>query len=424
MYNSPIKEYIHLIEAQANKGEVVLWTEKVYKEVAEQISYTSKIYISTQTLKRLLGKIKTYGETYNPQEATKDAIAIYLGYENWTSISDSLAIKVSNNVIRTPKTENPTFELTGIKNQWLFFYLFIFLMVIISILVFFGAKEGLLSKSKPTLTWLNPQNMAPALGVFEYDAGVFAEDKKPLNYSVLFYSHDRVLDQGQNKFEHEFKTPDYYYLFFSSYNFLATSYVYLRYPFWKAYFSNEFQFEELDSSSFYNNNFLQADTQKLKDFDNYGNCKNWISYRVSRPLFADVNEMTLMAKIKNDEKLGASKNGEWLLRMNGELQPLQIHFCRPGSVNQIKLARDVKESKNDNVVYIQEYDMANWTDLKLQSQNDSLYIFINNKLITQIKQNLIVGELKSLAFIFRGNGAIKDIKVFNSKHEITYESDF
>lgn len=66
-----------------NWGDRNDWTNREYKKLSEQIAGASGILLSTNTLKRVFGKIKLTTERYNPQEETKNALVIFIGYQHW-----------------------------------------------------------------------------------------------------------------------------------------------------------------------------------------------------------------------------------------------------------------------------------------------------------------------------------------------------
>lgn len=76
-----IEKYLDLIEEKLDWGSSKDWTNKHFNKLADQISESSDIRISSNTLKSLFGKLK-YKDDYNPQEATKNALAIFLGFQS------------------------------------------------------------------------------------------------------------------------------------------------------------------------------------------------------------------------------------------------------------------------------------------------------------------------------------------------------
>ena len=70
-------------------GDPQTWKERNFISLSKQIQDVSSIYISPHTLKRLFNKIKT-SEHYLPQPTTLEALAIFLGYDNWMSFEEAV----------------------------------------------------------------------------------------------------------------------------------------------------------------------------------------------------------------------------------------------------------------------------------------------------------------------------------------------
>jgi hypothetical protein len=77
-----ISKCLRLIEQKVNRGSSKDWTFENYKRLQKLILEASGINLSTHTLERLYGKLKTHKE-YKPQAETKNALAIFLGYADW-----------------------------------------------------------------------------------------------------------------------------------------------------------------------------------------------------------------------------------------------------------------------------------------------------------------------------------------------------
>lgn len=58
------------------------WRAADYNRLSSQLGRQTKVYLSENTLKRIFGKLKTT-ERYFPQKATRDALAVFIGYRDW-----------------------------------------------------------------------------------------------------------------------------------------------------------------------------------------------------------------------------------------------------------------------------------------------------------------------------------------------------
>ena len=72
------KELLKRVEVVLNKGDYKEWKNRDFQELSFQIKRDTDILISTGTLKRIFGKVKT-GENYNPQLTTIEALILYIG---------------------------------------------------------------------------------------------------------------------------------------------------------------------------------------------------------------------------------------------------------------------------------------------------------------------------------------------------------
>jgi len=72
-----------LVEQKFGMGTHHTWTESSYKVLSNLITTASKRTVSTNTLRRLYDKVVEGDGAYSPKVETKNALSIYLGYEDW-----------------------------------------------------------------------------------------------------------------------------------------------------------------------------------------------------------------------------------------------------------------------------------------------------------------------------------------------------
>ncbi|ARS41578.1 hypothetical protein CA265_18715 [Sphingobacteriaceae bacterium GW460-11-11-14-LB5] len=64
---------------------VAEWRSTDYTALSSHLGKQTKVYLSENTLRRILGKLKT-SERYYPQKATRDALAQFIGYRDWQEL--------------------------------------------------------------------------------------------------------------------------------------------------------------------------------------------------------------------------------------------------------------------------------------------------------------------------------------------------
>lgn len=72
----------HQIEMKFTTRPIGEWTNTDYLSLKNVLLQQTDVAISPNTLKRIFGKLKT-SSRYYPQKATRDALAIYIGYADW-----------------------------------------------------------------------------------------------------------------------------------------------------------------------------------------------------------------------------------------------------------------------------------------------------------------------------------------------------
>ena len=84
------------IELKFSTRPIEEWTGTDYLRLKNILLQQTDVAISPNTLKRIFGKLKT-SSRYYPQKATRDALAIYIGYTDWESfVADQSAMEQSS----------------------------------------------------------------------------------------------------------------------------------------------------------------------------------------------------------------------------------------------------------------------------------------------------------------------------------------
>ena len=182
------------IEEKFQNGESQFWTHNEYSKLSQQVFDASEISVSIKTLKRLFENIKA-NVNYNPQNETKNALAIYLGYKNWYNFKYKKGFH----------SEEKTGLLFLNKNYKLL--LWASGIIVTGLIIFFAAKNGLfyqyssLSKegkfNSKTLnsddfifTGKNLEGYVPLTCIFNYDLSNIKADSIFISY---FYGNKEPL---------------------------------------------------------------------------------------------------------------------------------------------------------------------------------------------------------------------------------------
>ena len=77
-----LQDCLDYVAARASRHSVADWTDGNFIELSEDIQKETGILIHRNTLKRLFGKVQA-GEESRPQKDTRNALALYAGFEDW-----------------------------------------------------------------------------------------------------------------------------------------------------------------------------------------------------------------------------------------------------------------------------------------------------------------------------------------------------
>ena len=94
-----LDRYKFFLEQKLGWGNSSSWSNQEFENLSDKIYGSTKIKLSVSTLKRITGKIK-YEGAFN--KATLNALALYIGFENWNSFEYSGFQQDSPIVINSP----------------------------------------------------------------------------------------------------------------------------------------------------------------------------------------------------------------------------------------------------------------------------------------------------------------------------------
>jgi hypothetical protein len=77
------------MESKLNWGDRNQWTNYHFTKLSDEIFQQTNVRLSVSSIRRLLGQDKSYKDKFNPQIETKNALAKFLGFNNWYEFKDN-----------------------------------------------------------------------------------------------------------------------------------------------------------------------------------------------------------------------------------------------------------------------------------------------------------------------------------------------
>lgn len=181
MNESPyIKYCLKKVEEKLGWGDAAQWTDSDFRNLSNIIDTSSGIRVSSHTLKRLYGKIK-YSSKYNPQIATKEALAKYLGFDSWNDFKiESEKEIAANNVILNHFLQTDRGPSLKLKHTPYLIISGLIIIIIAAIVILNARKPNVLGPYRFQVQ--NPVGKAPHTATFDYDISRLGSDKVLIDF--------------------------------------------------------------------------------------------------------------------------------------------------------------------------------------------------------------------------------------------------
>lgn len=391
-----LKNIVKSCEIHFDRGTSDAWKHSDFNDFSRAIQKETKVNISTNTLKRIFGKISV-DDYYLPQQATIDALKKYSGYVQ----SDDNELINSESTISI--NSNPTILM---KPRFLW-------SILIALLVVFGlyffTKNG--NNNLGTIKVSNAEGLLPKTVFFDLqlpksEDSIFMDfgDKSPLIY----------LEPQQTKISHVYLFPAVFKVNFKSADsILARTKVYVPSNKWlglrflsqgdipNSYYAFPALKNGKDSLFYTSNNQMQKmglDTLK----NHYTRLCNFtpISHHSDNFIF----ETTF--KTATEEK-GIYCNS-MQFQISGIDNMIRFNFVNSGCSSRVinVISEQIYTgAKNDLSKFV--LDLDQWNNIKLINRNKNLSLFVNGTLFFRGTYKQSIGDIRGLFVEFKGNGYIK-----------------
>ena len=411
-----IKRCKKLIQKKLDWGESKNWTNHNYDLLSEDILSCTGIKISARTLRRIFSTTNNY----NPQIATKDALALYLDYRNWEEF------------VRSEKKngaevyDNP--ELTYRSNRRIiynpFFWTIIVVVLLISsgfIVFFYPAIELELNKSRVVFQSNNMIGHAPHEATFYYDVSKIKSTNIFIDNN--YYAEGSIIPVKKNMhfYSNTFGLPDYYAVkIIANAERISCVGIHVITKDWETIINDRYLPEvncRYDGSlhipakvarSYSDSDFYSTEFRNIRDFGVNG------------------DDMIFEARFRNSENFGGLSCNSSKFEIINTHGRLSFNFIHPGcDENKLKASfGDVLLKGEFNNLNTFFQDVSYWRVLKIKTKNKKVGVYLDNVQIYSVKYNDPLDEVKGISLKFSGSGAVDYIKLYDENENLVYSDDF
>ncbi|QCX40313.1 hypothetical protein FF125_18360 [Aureibaculum algae] len=406
-----LKYCLKEIEKKLDWKDSSTWKESDYQKLSILISEASTISISPHTLKRLFGKIK-YRKHYNPQQATKDALSLFLDYSNW----DDFVLKNTSLNSKKNKTQKNDQKKTK-KIIWFFIPI---IVLIISFIAINQTKS--IQKNNDVFTF----NLNDSIGIVPYTASLnydftqlesdsifidFSFEHPTLGHQIIKPEKSRTISNFT------YQVPGYYpVLLQKNKKTLAIKKVLALSKSWDSYIVYESELSrfwldnkipkmEENGRLYYPQVYLKANGFDL-------NKVFYTTHRLFKQFEIDGDNFELKTRFKNSSELGGITCFDFILRLFCENNTNHIKLMESGcsQFSGIKFGEAVLSGEQQNLDTF-KINLDDWNMLHIVAKNKTVQVFLNNSLIYQDQYQQPNGKIVGIETLFKGTGILDYIQI-------------
>lgn len=395
------------------------WIDYHYTMLHEQIFEATKTSISVRTLKRIF----KVNDTYEPQIATKNAMAQYLGYKDWTNFLK----ENSDNEIKPAESPAPAPPIkpeviAGNKRPKIVFWAtgaFLLITVIVAAMFFFNQPEV-------TFNVKNTSGHAPLTAAISYNLS-------RLNYKNAFIDFGsggeyKLLLGPKGEMTYLYKTPNFYKMrLIADGRVLSKTTVDVQTKGWVCYVGNNDQNARVvtDSSKFGDKSSLYFAPSIINGLNINTKEEYWVDYRNIKNFHVDGDQMTVEFRLRNSQDMGGFDCFDTSLEFTGESGRGRFKFVKPGCTQFADTEfGDTQLTGNFHNLSSLGVDLSKWTVVRIETRNKTSMVYINNVFKYKTVYNVPIGNIRGLFCRFKGSGQLDFIRVYDHQHRLIYGDEF
>ncbi len=422
---------------QQNWGSPEKWTDQDFISLSEQIFDKSGVRISKNTLKNIFRERKD--QNYNPQRATKEALAKYLGYQDWRNFKQTNQNKKGHKK-PLPKSNSRN------KNWWEVFAV-VFIVILVAFAGFYIKKQNQPTQYSYSFEAQNPVGFAPHTVSYRYDISDLPYDSVFLDHHYVHHKmgyQKILLNKNKNLINHCYQIPDNYLIRMMAENkILARTRIQVKSHGWIGLVSNTFS-DEMETK-----NHLKFPEFKHLIFNLYHTFPNpvsdsmlyispekvanlginprfyWTEFRNIQKFSCPGDSATIEIKFKNRAEEGGISCFDSQFIIQCDTSFMKITLVEPGCyryANAVIGGKMFSGETHDLSSF--QHDFSRWRVLKIHTHKGKVSFYMDNNKFWEQHYDLPLQQIKGLIFSFKGSGAIDYVCIKNNLQKIVYYEDF
>lgn len=419
--DSAIQSCLRKIESQLGWGNGEEWSTQDFESLSKKIQESTGVALSVATLKRIWGKIKYDSK---PTVTTLNALAQFVGYENWRTYKQSHPANGTSN--GHDKSFVPNLR-TGQKQTtriWIILagILVVGLSVLLVILSVSSDKE-----IDPAPFQFSSKKVVdvgvPNTVIFDYDATAATEDDSVF----IQQSWDKRLSTVVDRNEHQHTSIYYYPGFFAAKlrvneTVVKEHMLIINTEGWLPLIEQKpvpVYFREQDAQ--HNGTFgLTIDQIAASNVELQPQPPRVAYFKVGDFGEVTTHDLILETQFKNDYTEGANACQFSEINILFEGGALVVPFSAKGCVSELNFMD--KEGKKSDLTML-GCDFSDWVNIKIEFLPDKFFVFANGDSMSfELKSKEV--RMVGVAYKFQGTGSINHLAISNHEGKTTFVDTF
>jgi hypothetical protein len=429
----------HSIAEKFGKPVFSEWTNRDYLRLSSILLHSTSVQISSNTLKRIFGKLKT-PERYYPQKATRDALVQYLGFGDWDLFvaSNPMQVKVADRLVTDDKLLHfeatlkpgtiPIVSKPAKRIKYRFVIGGIIALIIVALVIYnFTRTTSPLTLEGISLSCKNPEGKNPHSAVFSFRVDKdFQGDLSKFTINYGDGRPERPVKSGV-MFTHYYEIPGRYFAVLKYDGMPAdTTAVYLRTNGWTATATVErdtMRVYPVPADSLFVYQQLSASTLALQHAGVDTTKTFYVEFVNTQPTKISGDNFELSCRANSSEERPGVRCSQIMTVIYGEKSYHKLFLMKPGceAWTNLTFSEFYRDGREDDLNFLAA-DFSKGGDLKLRIENKKVSVVLNGVKVYDAQYNFSLGNIYGIKIAFAGVGKVYNIMLKDLGTGLTFNN--
>lgn len=441
----PLKYWVKQVKILKSWTHYSEWSNAEFKVLSEEISELSGTRITRNAIRKIIEKLRNEDHNYNPQTATKNALARHIGYANWKEL-ESKAYSESEKKEPESKKSFKSIKKIRIQKWWLA----VGVLVLLGVLgiLFFKPNVNTPSASDISFKIENPVGVFPHTIKCVYDVSEIASDNIKIDFRHKLHTGQYLmstLNKNDSTVQQCFHYPGQYFVkLLVDDKVMKEQYVRVDSKGWfifaadaqidtitipevakgNIYGEKHILFDQILQPAYTSNGEFYIPPETIKGLPNvsanyHTHLKNVRDYGVA------LENCLFECRFKNEAFDEVKTCNEAMFMLQGTKGVVLFQFVENGCefYARYTIGNKTVSIKNGSVDFL-ALDYSDYKTVRIKCRPDTISLWVENRKIFEKPHNSELGKLHGIKIRIKGSPHIDFVKIYNAEDEIVFSDNF